>query len=135
MKCFVTMVVLNIYFMAVLGCGPSVEERKVIAVLNDLDEVIAKGGYIKKLEKFEKRPNKVFIVEAEIVDKNDVPLGRLRSERVEGFLTTKPRIQWYETPGVREEWKEPPRRRGPRRNTQEGEQSERRRPVEQSNTI
>lgn len=96
------------------GCGPSVEEQKVIATFNQLDELIEKGGYVKKLDKFEKRPDKVFFVEAEIVNEAGLPIGRLRSERVEGFGTAKPRIQWYKTPGVSEEWVMQDRRRGRR---------------------
>ncbi|HDP34231.1 MAG TPA: hypothetical protein ENN29_03875 [Candidatus Hydrogenedentes bacterium] len=100
------------------GCGPSVEERTVLDQFNQLPELIEKGGYVKSFERFEGQKEKVFIIEAEIVNDEDVPIGRLRSERVEGFGTRKPRIQWYETPGVREEWKTPQRgrgRRGPQR--------------------
>lgn len=43
-------------------------------------------------------------IEAEIVDAKGVAIGRLRSQRVEGFGTMKPRIKWYATPGVPEEW-------------------------------
>ena len=102
--------------MVLVGCGPSEEERKAMQTFNDLDELIAHGGYVKKFERFESRPDKVFVIEAEIVDADDVPLGLLRSERVEGFGTARPRIQWYKTPGVREEWTPPRRgnRRGPR---------------------
>ncbi|HNZ49398.1 MAG TPA: hypothetical protein PLZ53_05300 [Candidatus Hydrogenedentes bacterium] len=89
------------------GCGPSSEEKQVMAQFNAMDELIQRGGYIKSLEKFEKRDDRTFSIEAEIVDANGVPLGRLRSERVEGFATAKPRIQWYKTPGEREEWNLP----------------------------
>ena len=113
MKMLSLCVLAGIACLMLAGCGPSVEERKTMAAFNDMEELIQRGGYVKKLERFEKRPDKVFIVEAEIVDENDVPIGRLRSERVEGFLTVRPRIQWYETPGVSEEWRQPERRRGP----------------------
>ncbi len=95
-----------------MGCGPSAEERKVIEQFNQHEELILKGGYVKELERFEGRDDRVFIVEAEIVDEEGTPIGRLRSERVEGFGTARPRIQWYETPGVREEWNIPQRGRG-----------------------
>lgn len=103
-----------------VGCGPSKEERKAMEVFNSMDDMIKHGGYVKKFERFEQRPDKVFIIEAEIVDANEVPLGLLRSERVEGFGTARPRIQWYKTPGVREEWTAPQGRRG-RRRSREGE--------------
>ena len=90
-----------------------------MAVFNDLDEMVEHGGYV-EFTRFEQRPDKVFIVEAEIVDGEGVPLGLLRSERVEGFGTRRPRIQWYKTPGVREEWNMPEHRRG-RRGSHEGE--------------
>jgi len=110
-----------VVLLAILsGCGPSEEERKAMAVFNDLDEMVEHGGYVKEFTRFEQRPDKVFIVEAEIVDGEGVPLGLLRSERVEGFGTRRPRIQWYKTPGVREEWNMPEHRRGPR-GSHEGE--------------
>lgn len=114
MKTFLNLSLLAaVVLLVASGCGPSVEERKTMAAFNDMPELIERGGYVKKLDRFERRDDKVFIVEAEIVDENGVPLGLLRSERVEGFLTTRPRIQWFETPGVREEWKpQPQRRRG-----------------------
>ena len=52
----------------------------------------------------EGQEEKVFVVEAQIVNEEGIAIGRLRSERVEGFGTGKPRIQWYKTPGVVEEW-------------------------------
>lgn len=107
-------------FLAVSGCGPSEEESKAMTVFNDLEEMIEHGGYVKEFARFEQRPDKVFVIEAEIVDADGVPLGLLRSERVEGFGTRRPRIQWYKTPGVREEWTMPEHRRG-RRGPREGE--------------
>jgi hypothetical protein len=109
----------------VAGCGPSVEERKAMQAFNDLEVMIEHGGYVKKFDKFENNDEKVFEIEAEILDANDVPIGRLRSERVEGFGTMRPRIQWYKTPGVREEWVQQPRRRGQGRGPR-GEGGERR---------
>ncbi len=101
--------------LALLGCGPSEEERKAMIRFNELPEIVERGGQVKKLERFEMRPDRVFMIEAEIMDKEGRAIGRLRSERVEGFGTMRPRIQWYETPGVSEEWKLPPpgRRRRP----------------------
>lgn len=98
--------------MMLAACGPSEEERKAIARFNELEEIIERGGQVKKLERFEQRPDRVFMIEAEIVDREGRPIGRLRSERVEGFGTVRPRIQWYETPGVSEEWRMPQRGRG-----------------------
>ena len=114
----VVAVLFAVISFSLTGCGPSKEESTVMDHLNNHPELIKKGGYVKKLDRFEGQDGKVFRVEAEIVDKEGVAIGRLRSERVEGFGTSKPRIQWYETPGVSEEWKEPERgqgRRGQRR--------------------
>ncbi|HOM49175.1 MAG TPA: hypothetical protein PK491_11720, partial [Candidatus Hydrogenedentes bacterium] len=61
------------------GCGPSSEEKQVMAQFNAMDELIQRGGYIKSLEKFEKRDDRTFSIEAEIVDANGVPLGTLGS--------------------------------------------------------
>ncbi len=100
------------------GCGPSQEERKAMMRFNEIEEIVERGGQVKKLERFEMRPDRVFMIEAEIVDSEGRPIGRLRSERVEGFGTMRPRIQWYETPGVSEEWKLP--QRGRRRGQRQG---------------
>ncbi len=105
--------------LVMAGCGPSAEERIVIEQFNQLEELIVKGGYVRELERFEGRDDRVFIVEAEIVNEEGLPIGRLRSERVEGFGTGRPRIQWYETPGVSEEWRMPQRGRGRGRGRQE----------------
>lgn len=99
--------VLAVFWMVAIGlagCGPSQEERTVLNQFNQLPELIEKGGYVKEFERFEGQEEKVFVVEAQIVNEEGIAIGRLRSERVEGFGTRKPRIQWYKTPGVVEEW-------------------------------
>ena len=97
-------VVLGFTSISLTGCGPSAEERTVMNQFNQLPELIEKGLYVKNLDRFEGDEDKVFIVEAELVNEEGVVVGRLRSERVEGFGTRKPRIMMYETPGVSEEW-------------------------------
>lgn len=121
MRTTLFLAVLPALLMTLAGCGPSEDERKAMDVFNNMDDMIKHGGYVKKFERFEEQPDKVFIIEAEIVDANDVPLGLLHSERVQGFGTARPHIQWYKTPGVREEWVEPQRHRGGRRGPREGE--------------
>lgn len=115
------------------GCGPSPEERKILDALNSQPELLERGGRIKTFELREgwgggrrgegrrggdaapqarapERPEAArarggfYGIEAEIVDAYGTPIGRLRSQRVEGFGTMKPRIKWYATPGVPEEW-------------------------------
>lgn len=117
------------------GCGPSAEERTVIKQFNQLPELIEKGLYVKKIDSFVADEGKVFEVDAELVNEEGIAVGRVKSERVEGFGTRKPRILMYETPGVSEEWdwdkyweQNPGRRRGGGRRggdqqnkTQEGE--------------
>jgi len=121
--CVLVVAVLSITSFSLTGCGPSKEERTVMEQFNQLPELIEKGGYIKKLDRFEGQEEKVFEVEAEIVNEEGIAIGRLRSERVEGFGTRKPRIQWYEKPGVPEEWKMPERGRGRRgQRGQDGQQ-------------
>ena len=93
------------------GCGPSEEEQRILDTLNTMDALIQKGGYVKEaaIDYEEDRGPGVYRYDAEIVDKDGVAIGRLRGGRVEGFGTMKPRIKWYETPGVPEDW--PSRRR------------------------
>lgn len=97
-------VVLVFTSISFMGCGPSKEERIVMEQFNQLPELIEKGLYVKKIDRFEGDEDKVFVVEAELVNEEGVAVGMLRSERVEGFGTRKPRILMYETPGVSEEW-------------------------------
>lgn len=111
MKLYSLMGALALSLLLLSGCGPSVEEKKAMDTFNAMDELIQKGGYVKKFDRFEERGDRVFIIEAEIVDEKGVALGRLRSERVEGFGTARPRIQWYQTPGEPEEWTAPERGR------------------------
>ena len=102
------------------GCGPSEDEVKVVAQLNNLEEMIQKGGYVKKITPIEERDDRgdsVYGFEAEIEDEKGVAIGRLRSFRVEGFGMMKPRYLWYKQPGVPEDW--PPR--GERRRRGDGE--------------
>jgi hypothetical protein len=101
------LIALSFLLFIPVGCGPSADEKKALETFNALEELIQKGGYVKKLDKFEQRSDRVFVIEAEIVDEKGVALGRLRSERIEGFATAKPRIQWYKTPGEPEEWAAP----------------------------
>jgi hypothetical protein len=90
--------------ISLTGCGPSAEERTAMNQLNQFPELIEKGLYVKKLDRFESDEDKVFVVEAQVVNAEGVAVGILRSERVEGFGTSKPRILMYKTPGVAEEW-------------------------------
>ncbi len=110
LRCYVG---LGLLMASLAGCGPSQDEKQAMAVFNNLEALIERGGYVKEFQRFEKGEENVFEIEAEIVDENGVPLGLLRSTRVEGLMTRKPRIHWYTTPGVREEW--PQRHRGGRR--------------------
>jgi hypothetical protein len=104
------------------GCGPTAEERKILDMLNQQPEIVERGGRVESFEIRERRPRGgddaareerredrraeggFYGFEAEIVDANGVAIGRLRSQRVEGFGTMKPRIKWYEKPGVPEDW-------------------------------
>lgn len=104
------------------GCGPSEEDRILLATLNALDEIVQKGAHIEKVNavRDEDDDENVYRYEAEILDQSGVALGRLRGGRVEGFGTMKPRILWYKTPGVPEEWKRPPRGERHRRHQEQG---------------
>ena len=97
------------------SCGPSEEERQLLATLNNLDEVVQKGAHIKTVtsERGDKNDDDVYRFEAELLDEKGVAIGKLRGGRVEGFGTMKPRFLWYKTPGVPEDW--PPRPEGGRR--------------------
>ncbi len=120
------------------GCGPSEEERQLLQTLNSLDEIAQRGGHVTAVTRVEddrwherRRPEEggenrpaleererrdgpgrqdsVYRFEAEIYNADGVAIGRLRGGRVENFGTMTPRIQWYKTPGVPEEWTLPPR--------------------------
>ncbi|MBW7864000.1 MAG: hypothetical protein GX580_12040 [Candidatus Hydrogenedens sp.] len=99
------------------GCGPSEEEQKIVASLNRLEELIEKGGYVKKItvrqEEGHDGRDSVYGFEADVVNDKGVPIGRLRSQRIEGFGMMKPRFLWFKEPGVAEDW--PARPQGDRR--------------------
>ncbi len=89
------------------GCGPSEEEQQIVASLNRLEDMIQKGGYVKKITTRvaeDGSRDSVYGFEAEIVDEKGVPIGRLRSQRIEGFGMMKPRFLWFKEPGVVEDW-------------------------------
>jgi hypothetical protein len=96
------------------NCGPSEEDKQLLTTLNNLEELVQKGGYVKTVtsEREEGDGDDVYRFNAEIVDEKGVALGKLRGGRVEGFGTMKPRFLWYKTPGVPEDW--PPRPEGGR---------------------
>jgi hypothetical protein len=97
------------------SCGPSEEDKQLLTTLNNLEELVQKGGYVKTVtsEREDGEGDDVYRFNAEIVDEKGVALGKLRGGRVEGFGTMKPRFLWYKTPGVPEDW--PPRPEGGRR--------------------
>ena len=117
--CVLSLLSVTAMIFCFTGCGPSAEERTVMKQFNQLPELIEKGLYVKKIDSFVADEGKTFEVEAELVNEEGVAVGRLRSERVEGFGTRKPWILMYATPGVSEEWdwdkyreQNPGRRRG-----------------------
>lgn len=123
--CGVSFLFLGVVLFAMYGpdgCGPSEDERQLLHTLNNLDTIKEHGGQVKKLSAIVNfdHDDKVYRYEAEILDYKNLPIGRLRGERVEGFATMRPRIMWYKTPGVPEEWQEPPRRGPGRRGGQGG---------------
>ncbi len=91
------------------GCGPTDDERQLLATLNSLEQVVEHGGHVKSISRVQDDDDRenVYRFEAEILDKNNVAIGRVRGGRVEGFGTMRPRFLWYKTPGVPEDW--PPR--------------------------
>ena len=106
---FVAIAASGMVFFAMFGpesCGPSDEERQLLATMNALDEVTARGGHVEKIvvETGEGGDESVYRFEAEIMNSEGLAIGRLRGRRVEGFGTLSPRFQWYKTPGVAEEW-------------------------------
>lgn len=89
------------------SCGMSEEERQILITLNSLEEVASKGGRIERVTRASDGEAGVYRYEAEILNAEGTAIGRLRGGRVEGFGTMRPRILWYETPGVPEDWPEP----------------------------
>lgn len=96
-------------------CGPSEEDKQLLTTLNSVDELVQKGGYVKTVtsERDKGDHDDFYGFQAEIVNEKGVAIGKLRGRRVEGFGTMKPRILWYKTPGVPEEFP-PYQRRGGR---------------------
>jgi hypothetical protein len=96
------------------GCSASDEQQRLLATLNKLDAVVEKAGHVERVATLssDNGGNNVYRYEADIVNNDGVAIGRLRGQRVEGFGTMKPRIKWYKTPGVPEEWDISPRRPG-----------------------
>jgi len=100
------------------ACGPSEEEQYILDAVNNAPEIQAKGGHIEDLvlgnsrdkerekerekaddkHKQKKRPergNQDQRFEAEILDNDGKPIGKVRGFRVEGFGTRLGRIEWY----------------------------------------
>ena len=109
----ISVLLIGLRFIPAEGCGSSQEERQILQTLNNLDEIIQHGGYVKKVQlNRDGRDDDVYGYEAQIVNEQGVAIGRLRGGRVAGFGTMKPRILWYKTPGVPEEWPQRQNRRG-----------------------
>ena len=88
------------------SCGPSEEDKQLKSVVDNIDEITQKGGHVKNLttERGKDNEGNFYRYEAEILNEQNVAIGKLRGRRVEGFGTMKPRILWYKTPGVAEEF-------------------------------
>jgi hypothetical protein len=95
------------------GCGPSEEDRQLLFVVNNLSEIVEKGGHVDAVKRVmeedddddgDRDGGDVYRFEGEILNSDNVAIGRVRGGRVEGFGTMRPRVQWYTTPGVPEEW-------------------------------
>jgi uncharacterized membrane protein YgcG len=88
------------------SCGPSEEDKQIRAVVDNIDEIAQKGGHVKTVttERGKDNDGNFYRFEAEIFNEQNVAIGKLRGRRVEGFGTMKPRILWYKTPGVPEEF-------------------------------
>jgi hypothetical protein len=93
------------------GCGPSAEERTVIEVVNNQDVLTQRDAHVKRVtflknDPGDKKKSHMLRYEAEVFDTDGKSIGRLRGQRVEGFGTMRPRVQWYQTPGKSEPWDE-----------------------------
>jgi hypothetical protein len=88
------------------GCGADEENALLLTQLNQLPEVVEKGGSVKAVTREGDADADVYRYEAQIINRDGVAIGRLRGGRVAGFGTMAPRFQWYATPGVEEEWVE-----------------------------
>ncbi|HOQ89892.1 MAG TPA: hypothetical protein PLX03_07115, partial [Candidatus Hydrogenedentes bacterium] len=45
----ISALLIGLRFIPAEGCGPSQEERQLLQTLNNLDEVISHGGYVKEV--------------------------------------------------------------------------------------
>ncbi|MCC6144643.1 MAG: hypothetical protein IT368_12620 [Candidatus Hydrogenedentes bacterium] len=93
------------------GCGPSEEDLRILSVVNSTPEILEKGGHVDAVQRVvdegdeDRNRDDVYRFEGQILDTNGVAIGLVRGGRVEGFGTMRPRVQWFEKPGVVEEWK------------------------------
>ncbi len=88
------------------SCGPNEEDLQLKATVDNIDEIVQKGGHVKTIttERAKDNDGNFYRYEADILNEQNVAIGKLRGRRVEGFGTMKPRILWYKTPGVPEEF-------------------------------
>ena len=80
----------------VWGCGPSKEERKVIEALNQTQELIDRNAYVFDVKLDTDSEEAVFRFEAELVDPDGNPIGKISGRRVENFGTIIRHRVWYD---------------------------------------
>lgn len=80
----------------VYGCGPSKEERKVIEALNKTKELADREAYVLDVDLDTDSDDAVFRFEAEVLDKDGDPIGKISGRRVENFGTVIAHRAWYD---------------------------------------
>ncbi len=82
------------------ACGPSKEARLTAENLSQLKTITDRGARIGTVRFMEQRRGGVLPFEAEILDAEKKPIGRIRGARVEGFGTRVHRIEWFSQESV-----------------------------------
>ena len=96
MNARVKRVVLGALFLPLLcGCGNK-EKQKVIEALNQTQELIDRNAYVLDVEIDTDAKDAVFRFEAQVVDEDGNPIGKISGRRVENFGTVVRHRVWYD---------------------------------------
>lgn len=108
--CMTPLLIAAVCMALLAACGPPEEQQHILDAVNNAPELKEKSGHIEKItfgeskrkdqdkDKNKRRPdhdNQDQRFEAEILDNDGNPIGKVRGFRVEGFGTRIGRVEWY----------------------------------------
>ncbi len=88
-------IVLAMCLPLLAGCGNK-EARSTVEALNKHETIIERDGHVKKVEIERMGDRLAFRFEAEILNEQGEPIGRVTGRRVEGFGTRVRHFEWYD---------------------------------------